>query len=701
MFNNDRTRRARLPAALRRWMPAIVSIFCFACGGGGGGGGSGPSAEIPLTQIELPEDTSLTMEARSSSSLTLSWQPARPASGTAAPTVNYRVKIASDEATLLEPGLQVAPRVVREWSAGETKVTIDELREGETVFVLVEARLDQGPSVLWPVKNFTTIDTVVPGFLGVPTVSGIGTNSFGIALPDVSENASDQSLRWRVVIARSPTFFADSRWITEPQLDSSVVTVLDWASAENRTVLAAGLAPGQDWWVGVAIQDSAGNVAASEIFTVRTADVGAPTPGSSIEVRNLQKNSVDLGWSTATDDAGSAELEYRVVRASASSEIDSIAEALADGVVIKDWEANLVELSVSGLDHSSGYAFAVLVRDAAGNSSLYGPVQISTPSESPTVTTGISIPLVGAEFVHVYWGPASDDSPAETLRYKLVKSTTAAAVGTLAAIDAAADIVVDNVARPAQPLVVSGLPANTQIWFGLVVTDPSGNRTLYSAASVRTLKALPTAGLLAWWKFDNDLTDSSGNGNHGSAVGSLSYSSTNRRIGTYAASFNGTNSWLETPLRLNGRQAFTVAGWLRTSSTTAAQVPFFGQVGFWSAGLRTNGLAKAFGADLATAISLTEAGVGAEFPTFTWVHVALSAQTQGAESGVRLWRNGSQVASSTSVPNLGGTSGSNFAIGHRVWAAAGLGSYLQGQVDEVAVWDRALSAQELSDLANP
>jgi hypothetical protein len=78
-----------------------------------------------------------------------------------------------------------------------------------------------------------------------------------------------------------------------------------------------------------------------------------------------------LSWNAATDDyTAQASLEYRVMQRS-DNRIATPETALGNGTAVScggnsGWQANLTSCTVSG----SGY-FTVLVRDAAGNISVY------------------------------------------------------------------------------------------------------------------------------------------------------------------------------------------------------------------------------------------------------------------------------------------------------------------------------------------
>ena len=79
------------------------------------------------------------------------------------------------------------------------------------------------------------------------------------------------------------------------------------------------------------------------------------------------------------------------------------------------------------------------------------------------------------------------------------------------------------------------------------------------------------------------------------------------------------------------------------------------------------------------------------FPTGTWVHVAVTYDA--ATTTMTLYHNGIAVKTNTSAPpNLGGP----LAIGQHPWA----GCHWHGQIDEVRIWDRALSQNDIQNQMN-
>jgi len=113
-----------------------------------------------------------------------------------------------------------------------------------------------------------------------------------------------------------------------------------------------------------------------------TSDISAPTAGTAIGTTVVDAHEVDITWGAGSDDVSSASaLEYKVVHAVDPTLIDTVAkaDAITGNEIKMDWTANASSFHIGSLTGGIDHAFAVLVRDGAGNESLYTPVSVSVP----------------------------------------------------------------------------------------------------------------------------------------------------------------------------------------------------------------------------------------------------------------------------------------------------------------------------------
>lgn len=218
----------------------------------------------------------------------------------------------------------------------------------------------------------------------------------------------------------------------------------------------------------------------------------APTAGTGITFSSLTNNSVTVSWGAASDSfTTTANLQYKLVRASSSNLIDSVAEAdaIAGAGLIMDWTANTTQANATGLSDATTYFFAVLVKDEVDNKVLYSPQSTTTlDGIVPTAGTGLSFTSVASTSMTVSWGAASDNVTAQgSLQYKLVKASASADIDTIAEIEAisGADLLV-NWGTNTLSHNATGLSEATTYYFSVLVKDSSNNKAIYTVSSQTT-----------------------------------------------------------------------------------------------------------------------------------------------------------------------------------------------------------------------
>lgn len=226
----------------------------------------------------------------------------------------------------------------------------------------------------------------------------------------------------------------------------------------------------------------------------------------------------------------------------------------------------------------------------------------------------------------------------------------------------------------------------------------SHNLTAPAAATTYTATFQPyTAppGLVAAYGMNEGsglaVADASGKGNSGT-ITSAAWSGG----GKYgqALSFDGTSSWVtvagSASLRLTG--GMTVEAWVRPTTTAGWRTILLKEFGSSLA----YGLMASGGSGPAAHVFTTSedhATSSTNLPVNTWSHVA------GTYDGstVRLYVNGVQVATNPVVGSLRGDAGPL-----RIGGNSGYGEHFAGLIDEVRVYDRALTpAQLVADMNTP
>jgi hypothetical protein len=221
--------------------------------------------------------------------------------------------------------------------------------------------------------------------------------------------------------------------------------------------------------------------------------------------------------------------------------------------------------------------------------------------------------------------------------------------------------------------------------------------------------ALLTTGLLHYWKLDES------SGDVADSVGAITLTNTNT-VGFGAAKinngadFSGTNtnkSLKSSSAPGVGVGAMTMSGWINVTTDPASNViyglftnvtnnsnqPIGNQAYYWNVAgtkkLRYNR------PPLGVGDSLIDYNV--TLSTATWYHVVIVYDG----SNQSLYLDGTLVAGPTAQSGLGtdASSANAVSIGARVQSGS-TATFFSGKVDEVGLWDRALTGSEITQLYN-
>ena len=205
-----------------------------------------------------------------------------------------------------------------------------------------------------------------------------------------------------------------------------------------------------------------------------------------------------------------------------------------------------------------------------------------------------------------------------------------------------------------------------------------------------------TAGLVGYWKFDDNTTtstmDFSGNATSGIVVGNTIATSSCWSGGCYI--FDGTGDYVDLGENsITGSSAFTLSAWINTN-----------EINKYSGAVAIGNSAIGEGVYIGT-VDTAQVGVsdsigggfyGANYGTGVvsinkWTHVAMTF-SGGAGGTATIYVDGVSSVSATSTPNLGSTT-------RRIGRITTDTLFdFSGKVDEVRIYNRALSAAEVDTI---
>ncbi|MBR0960891.1 LamG-like jellyroll fold domain-containing protein [Bradyrhizobium japonicum] len=223
-----------------------------------------------------------------------------------------------------------------------------------------------------------------------------------------------------------------------------------------------------------------------------------------------------------------------------------------------------------------------------------------------------------------------------------------------------------------------------------ILTQSPASTTTYPISSTLT------SSLASYWKFD----ESSGHASDSVGSNSLSPQGGGYVAGKLnnAGSFGHTNGYFlkSSPSGLYPTGDFTVQAWLNPSSqvTSYSSGSIFGIFGVSGQQYRLwwrniGGTPK-----LEAALGSGSLSVAQSFTTGTWYHFV--AVYTAATGKIEFFVNGASVGSSSG--NSVGTPSGDFFVGNNTNSE--IGNDWDGKLDEVAVWNRALSSVDISQLYN-
>ncbi len=194
---------------------------------------------------------------------------------------------------------------------------------------------------------------------------------------------------------------------------------------------------------------------------------------------------------------------------------------------------------------------------------------------------------------------------------------------------------------------------------------------------------VPTNGLIAYWPFNGNANDQSGNGNNGTVNGATLISD---RLGASNSAyfFNGTSSTINYSNQIiPSNQSFSISIWTFVNNNNLQE--FFHQ-NVWPDAFYL-GISNGF---LRCGDNWQNTGVSIEINS--WIHIVL---VRNFQNNVIIYKNGIVVATKSNDITLGGNLTNPLILGRQYTTNT---EFLNGKLDDIGIWNRALTQAEITGL---
>jgi hypothetical protein len=394
-----------------------------------------------------------------------------------------------------------------------------------------------------------------------------------------------------------------------------------------------------------------------------------PLAPTELKATIVSKDQVDLTWK----DNSTNETGYKIERKTDSGNFTEIGSTAADVTIFSDKTVSV----------NTNYTYRVYGFNQVGKSIQYSNEANIRTINFPALNT-VVITDISSNGAKSGGNVSSDGNSSITARGVVwsINSNPTIALSTKTS---------DGTGTGSFQSAITGLSLNTTYYVRAYATNNAG--TSYgNEISFKTLSIDISTGLMGFYPFNGNANDESGNGNNGKIADAIL---TTDRFGNTdkAYSFNGTSSRIVTTKIPDLSGKITMAAWFNTQSLAS-----------WGTIIdcRTS-TSAGVGIEHNNKVSFTTS-IGGSYslfysnytiPTNTWIHVA----TVFNGSQKLIYINGElDKSQSYSTPLLVTTE--PFVLGDRGVIPSGAGNYFKGKLDDIRIYNTALTAEQIKFLYN-
>ena len=215
-----------------------------------------------------------------------------------------------------------------------------------------------------------------------------------------------------------------------------------------------------------------------------------------------------------------------------------------------------------------------------------------------------------------------------------------------------------------------------------------------TAAQAQVPSYVPTNGLVGYWPFNGNANDESGNGNNGTVNGATL---TADRFGNIDEAYDfNADAQIVCPQNNIPTQGFSLSVWLfQENSFDNMEYVCLGSASsaIWGAIASNNNCYVAYGAGCSGVGTVVLNSLSMEIGN--WIH--LTYVSSGVGGTTQIYKNGVYAGQSINSTSTGGCSSQFLYFGVDIFSFA---EYIDGKLDDIGMWNRALTADEVLALYN-
>ena len=205
---------------------------------------------------------------------------------------------------------------------------------------------------------------------------------------------------------------------------------------------------------------------------------------------------------------------------------------------------------------------------------------------------------------------------------------------------------------------------------------------------------VPKDGLVGWWPFNGNANDESGNNLNLAIIGKpiLSQDRNNKINNSYY--FNGTTDYMS--VKIGNKTSITISGWLKRSNDNQNSYDIFFQYGSAFNFLGQFAHYQPWNNNIVVTTTNNYLKT-TKVPEYNIWHHFVATYIQNGFS--KFYINGNLIDSSKTICKALNTSDFSFYFGNGFGPGTSFSShYYKGFLDDIGIWDRALSDQEIKQL---